>query len=249
MPARHAAAGKYTGLFDDKADAYLAGTARRGRMQRLIDDLLRTRGSAARRGVQARRREAGSRPPSPNLRVGLDEAGAVLTHDPLPTVRSDPSQLVQLFQNLTRERGQVPRGADARIHVGAAREPGQWRFSVRDQRHRIEPQFRSASSRSSSGCTAQRPTPDPGSGWRSAADRGAARRPHLGRVGAGPGRDLLLHHPGRRRGAAVTPGRDRPLRSSGRGQPVRRRAARGHAGGGPETVALVNAETCSGPWR
>jgi len=35
-----------------------------------------------------------------NLKMAIEETGAVITHDPLPTMTGDESQLVQLFQNL-----------------------------------------------------------------------------------------------------------------------------------------------------
>jgi light-regulated signal transduction histidine kinase (bacteriophytochrome) len=77
-----------------------------------------------------------------NLRVVIEETGAELTHDPLPWVRSDPTQLVQLLQNLIANAVKF-RGAEIpRIHVGAAREAGQWRFWVRDNGIGIDPRFR-----------------------------------------------------------------------------------------------------------
>ncbi len=35
-----------------------------------------------------------------NLRSAISEAGAVITHDPLPTILADDAQLLQVFQNL-----------------------------------------------------------------------------------------------------------------------------------------------------
>lgn len=70
----------------------------------------------------------------------FEEAGAVVTHDPLPTVRADATLLTQLFQNLiengVKYRGQEP----PRIHVSAQDGEGEWTFSIRDNGIGIAPQ-------------------------------------------------------------------------------------------------------------
>jgi PAS domain S-box-containing protein len=74
-----------------------------------------------------------------NLKVAIEENGAVITHDPLPTVQGDATQLTQLFQNLIGNAIKF-HGPDApRVHV-AARQTGQdWQFSVSDNGIGIEP--------------------------------------------------------------------------------------------------------------
>ncbi len=75
-----------------------------------------------------------------NLKASIDESGAEIAHDPLPVVRGDRTQLVQLLQNLIgnaiKYRGQRP----PRIRVGAERDGDRWRFSVQDNGIGIEPQ-------------------------------------------------------------------------------------------------------------
>jgi signal transduction histidine kinase len=67
-----------------------------------------------------------------NLKLTLQESGAKVTHDSLPQVQGDLTQLTEVFQNLVgnalKYRGEVK----PKIHVGAERRPGEWRFSVRD---------------------------------------------------------------------------------------------------------------------
>lgn len=136
--------GKYGGTLDDKARGYLAGTIHGvERMQRLIDDLLAYSRVGSRGGeFKPTDAEAALTAAVANLRLSLDEAGAVLTHDPLPVVRSERSQLAQLIQNLIANAIKF-RGAETpRIHVGAAREAGAWRFWVRDNGIGIDPRFR-----------------------------------------------------------------------------------------------------------
>jgi light-regulated signal transduction histidine kinase (bacteriophytochrome) len=76
-----------------------------------------------------------------NLMVAIAESGATVTRDAMPTVSGDATQLTQLFQNLVgnalKFRGERP----PRIHIGAIRKNGQWRFSVADNGIGMEPQY------------------------------------------------------------------------------------------------------------
>src|SRR5207244_3837303 len=61
-----------------------------------------------------------------NLKVAIEEAGATITHQPLPVVQADSVQLTQLFQNLIGNAIKF-HGAEApRINVGAQQQNGQW---------------------------------------------------------------------------------------------------------------------------
>ena len=77
-----------------------------------------------------------------NLRATIESSGAAITHDPLPEVNADDTQLVQLLQNLVanaikfRKKEEPPR-----IHVGVEDVGGEWRFSVADNGIGIEPQY------------------------------------------------------------------------------------------------------------
>ena len=125
---------RYKGRLDADADDFI-GFAVDGaaRMQRMIQDLL----SYSRVGT------LGS-PPSrtdalevfrqvvANLRVAMEESGARITHDPLPVVEADPSQLSQLFQNLIANAIKFRREIPPVIHISAEREDRFWVFSVQD---------------------------------------------------------------------------------------------------------------------
>ena len=75
-----------------------------------------------------------------NLTVTLEEQGAKVTHDPLPTVNGDDVQLTRLFQNLIgnaikfRKPGEAPH-----VHVGAKTDGKQWVLSIRDNGIGIDP--------------------------------------------------------------------------------------------------------------
>jgi hypothetical protein len=60
-----------------------------------------------------------------NLRVILAETGAIITHDELPTVSAEPTQLAQLFQNLIGNAVHYRRdGVAPEIHVGVRKVSG-----------------------------------------------------------------------------------------------------------------------------
>jgi len=134
---------RYKGRLDADADDFI-GYAVDGanRMQRLINDLLEysrlgTRGKP----FEPTHCEAVLNEVRANLQAAIEESGAVITHDPLPTVMADRSQLTQLFQNLIdnaiKFRGDEP----VRIHVGVEPKDGEWVFSVRDNGVGIDPQY------------------------------------------------------------------------------------------------------------
>lgn len=67
-----------------------------------------------------------------NSVLEINESGAVVTHDLLPTVTGDMSQLARVFQNLIgnaiKFRGKEP----PRVHISRSHEGGEWVFSVSD---------------------------------------------------------------------------------------------------------------------
>ncbi|MBM4279047.1 MAG: hypothetical protein FJ130_14395 [Deltaproteobacteria bacterium] len=76
-----------------------------------------------------------------NLKVTLEESGAVVTHDSLPTVMADSLQLGQLFQNLIGNAIKFRGDERPRIHISASRNDSGWTFSVRDNGIGIAPEF------------------------------------------------------------------------------------------------------------
>ena len=57
-----------------------------------------------------------------NLRSAISEAGAVITHDPLPTILADDAQLLQVFQNLIGNGIKFRREEPPQIHVSAVKQ-------------------------------------------------------------------------------------------------------------------------------
>jgi PAS domain S-box-containing protein len=134
---------RYKGQLDERSDRYI-GHAVDGarRMQTLINDLL-TYSRVGRRGeaVVPTDAEAVFGRVLASLRTAIEEHDATVTHDPLPTVTADATQLGQLLQNLVgnglKFRGESP----PTVHVSAERQDGEWLFSVRDNGIGIEPEY------------------------------------------------------------------------------------------------------------
>ena len=112
-------------------------------MQRLIQDLLAySRSGTDGKALQKRSSEDALNNALKNLSGTIAESGAVVTHDALPTITTDDTQLEQVFQNLVgnaiKYRGtEVPT-----VHISAARKGlEEWTFSVRDNGLGIEAQY------------------------------------------------------------------------------------------------------------
>jgi two-component system, chemotaxis family, sensor kinase Cph1 len=76
-----------------------------------------------------------------NLRFAIQEAGATVSHDDLPAVMADSSQIVQVFQNLIGNAVKFRSAEPPRVHVSAVRTGDEWTFSVRDNGIGFEPQY------------------------------------------------------------------------------------------------------------
>jgi signal transduction histidine kinase len=125
---------RYKGKLDSDADEFIAYIVDGAtRMHRLINDLL----AYARVGSRAAEFvptdcEAILADAVSNLEGAMEENGATVTHDPLPTVMADPDQLSRLFQNLFSNAIKFRAPDPPVVHVSARRNGNEWLFSVRD---------------------------------------------------------------------------------------------------------------------
>jgi PAS domain S-box-containing protein len=129
--------GKLGAEGEELADV-VVGAARR--LRRLIEDLLAlTRVESRERRLEAASIDDLLEETLGNLRDTIEETGAAVTRSPLPKIEVEPSQIVQIFQNLIgnalKFRGQEP----PKVHVAARREGSEWIFSVRDNGIGIDP--------------------------------------------------------------------------------------------------------------
>jgi PAS domain S-box-containing protein len=125
---------RYRGKLDASADEFIAfAVDGANRMQALINDLLAFSRVGTRRGeLLLTSLEEPFAAALANLHTAISESAAVVTHDPLPALRIDPQQFVQLFQNLLGNAIKFRSDLPPVIHVGAVREGTSWRFSVQD---------------------------------------------------------------------------------------------------------------------
>jgi PAS domain S-box-containing protein len=71
----------------------------------------------------------------------IQECGAAVTYDALPTVHGDPRQLNRVFHELVLNAMKFRDEKPPRIHVGCERHDGEWKFYVEDNGPGIEPQY------------------------------------------------------------------------------------------------------------
>jgi PAS domain S-box-containing protein len=134
---------RYQGKLDSDADEFIAyAVDGAGRMKSMINDLLTfsrlgTRGKP----FQPVDTEAVLNAALENLKLAVEDSHAAVTHDPLPSVLADESQVAQLFQNLIGNALKFHGDEPPRIHVSARKTPQFWEFSVRDNGIGIDPQF------------------------------------------------------------------------------------------------------------
>jgi signal transduction histidine kinase len=76
-----------------------------------------------------------------NLKVAIEESGATVSHEPLPTVPADPVQLAQVFQNLIGNAIKFRSARPPSVRVRAERRENQWLFVVQDNGMGIDPEF------------------------------------------------------------------------------------------------------------
>ena len=134
---------RYKGKLDTDADEFIAfAVDGANRMQSLINDLLAySRVGTRGKEFRADRLQACFELALANLKAAIEESGAVVTHDPLPTVMVDKMQIGQLFQNLIGNAIKYHGVEPPRVHVSAEQKGNDWVFSVRDNGIGVDPQY------------------------------------------------------------------------------------------------------------
>jgi PAS domain S-box-containing protein len=133
---------RYSDKLDNDADEFIAyavdGTKR---MQSLLHDLLEysrvgTRGKPfSLVNCQHIVEQAIA-----NLKIAIEECGASVSYDVLPTIMGDEGQLVRLFQNLIGNAIKFRREEAPQVHISAKRMNYIVTFSVKDNGIGIDPQ-------------------------------------------------------------------------------------------------------------
>ncbi|MHA6758595.1 sensor histidine kinase [Streptacidiphilus sp. PAMC 29251] len=135
---------RYADKLDERADQYIAfAVDGANRMQTLINDLLAFsrvgRVNAAYAAVDLGQIVDET---LESIAIAVEESGAGITHDPLPTLTVDPTQMGMLLQNLFTNAIKF-RAPDRppRIHLSAERGEDEWRFAVTDNGIGIGPEY------------------------------------------------------------------------------------------------------------
>jgi light-regulated signal transduction histidine kinase (bacteriophytochrome) len=139
---------RYKGQLDERGEQYIEFAVDGAkRMQQLINDLLMfSRVGRQSTGFEDVDLEQVLAQALRQLEATISEAGAEVTHDPLPRVEGDQSLLVQLFQNLVGNGVKFRAEAPPRVHLSASRTMGEggvaaWDFTCGDNGIGIEPQY------------------------------------------------------------------------------------------------------------
>ena len=131
---------KYKGQFDEDGDRFLAFIVDASqRMSTLIKDLL----EYARAATEEERPASVSLDEDleaalTHLTQAVEESGATITHDPMPTIEVDRGQMVRLFQNLIGNALKYRKPNEApKIHVTAEQAKSGMGLHRSRQRHRL----------------------------------------------------------------------------------------------------------------
>ncbi len=112
------------------------------RMKQLIEDLLAySRVGSRSREFHPVAVEGALRRALMNLKNSIDESGASVSYDALPTLEADELLLTQLFQNLIGNALKFRSASVPRIDVFSKEKEHEWEFAVRDNGIGIEAQY------------------------------------------------------------------------------------------------------------
>jgi signal transduction histidine kinase len=112
------------------------------RMQKLINDLLAySRVGRRDKPFEPTECETVLDQALTNLKVAIEESGAEITYRPLPAVKGDSGELVQLFQNLIGNAIKFRSKEKPRIHIAAEKKGNEWVFLIQDNGIGIDPQL------------------------------------------------------------------------------------------------------------
>jgi two-component system, chemotaxis family, sensor kinase Cph1 len=134
---------RYRGRLDEKADEYIDFVVDSAhRMGKLLDDLVEFSRLDWKPGrMKAVDCSVALEKAIYDLGTAIEESGAQLTYDPLPTVVADESRISRLFQNLVANAIKFRGKGKSRIHVSAKKKENEWVFSVRDEGIGLDPKF------------------------------------------------------------------------------------------------------------
>ena len=134
---------RYQGNLDDKADKYINYAVDGAlRLQNLINDHLElSRVTTGAKELKPTDCEFVLNQVLSNLDLYIKQNKAAISHDPLPEVIADNTQMAQVFQNLIANGIKFHSEAAPKIHISAEKKAKEWLFSVQDNGIGIDPQY------------------------------------------------------------------------------------------------------------
>lgn len=135
---------RYRGKLDSEADEFIRFIVEGAeRMQALIRDLLAySRAGRTSLALDLVDVEDCAHASLANLGAVLEENAAAVELGPLPEIRGQRSQLIQLFQNLIGNAVKYHADEPPRVRVSSELRGNEWLFTVRDNGIGIDPQYR-----------------------------------------------------------------------------------------------------------
>jgi len=111
------------------------------RMSKMIDDLL-DYSRVGRKGKQFELTDYNKSLSEAlsNLKMAIQERGAVISHDELPSLMGDSDQITRLFQNLIGNAIKFCKDKTPKVHISARIKTKEWVFSVQDNGIGIAPE-------------------------------------------------------------------------------------------------------------
>ena len=133
---------RYSDKLDNDADEFIAYAVDGSkRMQSLLHDLLEySRVGTRGKPFSLVNCEHIVEQAMANLKIAIEECGASVSYDVLPTIMGDEEQLVRLFQNLIGNAIKFRREEAPQVHISAKRMNYIVTFSVKDNGIGIDPQ-------------------------------------------------------------------------------------------------------------
>lgn len=134
---------RYKNKLDTDAEEFI-GYAVDGaaRMKRMINDLLAySRVTTRGQPLEPTDCEKSLAQALSNLEVAIKDNNAVITHDALPSVMADSTQLMLVFQNLIENAIKFHADRQPYVHISSERREDEWLISVQDNGIGIPPEF------------------------------------------------------------------------------------------------------------
>jgi PAS domain S-box-containing protein len=135
---------RHRGEFDSDSSAILASVVKgTERMKRLIGDIMelaRTANSATENAANVDLR-AIAESAIANLGQAIDESGAMVDVDDLPTICANETAMLRLFQNIIANAIKYRSEKQPKVHISAVLRDGEYAFSITDNGIGIDPEY------------------------------------------------------------------------------------------------------------